>query len=766
MPDINRIVNEYRAFSGDINVEPEERDNEPEVSTAELITIGSDPEFALIAPNGRAVSARDVYDADADDFGYDGNSSTAEIRPKPVNTPKEAVKEIKKILERNKKKYPQAYKYNLQAISKDLSLGGHIHFGHPSLRGGRGNEVVVQLVRNLDYLVALPTLYVERKEDSDYRRKSHSYGRISDYREQAWGFEYRTLPSFIGSRELTSCLFHLSHAVAEDTIQNDLKVKEFVEHESLKYAVNNHALQILKPHLREVFKYHKDLSRYKNDNEYKKEIQKFQRYVRAEKKLLVEEIKSAWKIKFDIKDFWKLEKIESLLDKVTKLLLQMHQEGLGRHTIHRKVSKGSYKDFNCVEIANYVNVAINKLTDKEVLKATPVDMTKIYGLKQDRGNVVRIGYHKHINYKKRKMILGMMWDIANNMPHKTKIDSIKFERWEHNTIGFGRAIRKENVLLAEAMSVVYILLANSELYKTTDKKKQLYTTKHKVVTPIVKNLKNKSVKLPEPVLELKKDKIRLCQPFDLNRSEFEIKNILSDIAPEYGSNMEISSILLRNGVYPLLDKMSRGKVNRKHKKTCIDSPATKLKDMCKVHMAKKLIRIINNSIPAPREGWGVQHRCQACSENFNGDDSRDRCECHLCYNCCENTCHMCFHHQDDCECCHTCENTRDNCTCFYCEGCDTSIPENDGHCDVCERCTECCECYWCESCGNHTHIDSGNWCSDCDSCDSCCDCIHCEGGNHNTTLSERDGGLEWCEGCASCENHCSCETEETEGSTE
>ena len=154
------------------------------------ITIGVDPELALEGKRGALKHANEVFKPEenySSDFGFDGNNSTAEIRSSYSKYPENVVKNLKDILEKNKKKYPEAFQYNMKATSKHLSLGGHIHFGHPLLKDKYRKEAT-ELVRNLDFLLAFPSLYLDDINNRK-RRARAGFGRLGDVRSQSWGIE-------------------------------------------------------------------------------------------------------------------------------------------------------------------------------------------------------------------------------------------------------------------------------------------------------------------------------------------------------------------------------------------------------------------------------------------------------------------------------------------------------------------------------------------------------------------------------------------------
>ena len=674
------------------------------ITAQEIITIGSDPEFAFVSPTdkGRTLDACEVFSPKTEatsidcEFGYDGHNATAEIRPKPQNNPKDAVKEIKALLERNKKLYPQAYKYNLMATNDRLSLGGHIHFGHPLLTQNNPEYVnlIKQITKNLDNLLAFPCIYLENKEDGKRRRQNFNYGHLSDWREQNWGFEYRTLSSFIASRELTNDIFYLGHAIADATINHNFKCKEVTTTEGFDYAFNAQSRDLLRPHLPAIFKQERALPKVKKEADYKKAVEDFIKLVEKEVPIFDTEIKKGWNIDFDISDFWKVDKIETLIEKIAKILITIHT------TTHREQFKetiikfvaGSYKDVSCPEIAKNVNIALNNLLPEEVLKSQAWKKIRVCGLKADKGNKIWLGY-MYMRGKRKKQLLGMLWDIASNFQHTSKITEISSYKPEAraNTIYFGRKIREENLLLPEAMTIVTILLLNKDLYKQTQKKgrkeTKLYVTKNKVIQPFIKHIKkaDKFIAKPPRITSKKILNIDLPFIFDLDQNYDTINKAFRSIDEQDRKDLtEIMAVTAKR--FRKIFK-NRKHCARKCEKTlnygstpivkfCGKCIATFIRQLC----IDNLVYISSSKWHNLFEGVSEARNCSNCENDKPADNFCS--DCGYCWDCCDcDTCEVCGEHNDDCD-------------CWTCQNCDNKFPEDDNEfCHDCERCGSCgCRC--------------------------------------------------------------------------
>lgn len=164
------------------------------------IMLGADPEF-------------DVESLEANDFipaceayrtinynsriGYDGCSSTGEMRPCPFNDPIDLFKDIEKIIKNEMPKLMNPTKFAVYAGSgKHTACGGHIHIS------GLGQRISVSLAKNLDKFCYFPLIEVSNtSRRGSYNRPSvdqHGNVNFDSVRSQPHGgFEYRATPSWI-----------------------------------------------------------------------------------------------------------------------------------------------------------------------------------------------------------------------------------------------------------------------------------------------------------------------------------------------------------------------------------------------------------------------------------------------------------------------------------------------------------------------------------------------------------------------------------------
>lgn len=102
--------------------------------------------------------------------------------------------------------YTEAVNAKPDAAIPFRSAGGHIHFGFlPDLDGEPENilyqKYVSEFVRELDFYLTLPSLFLDTHPDSAKRRQL--YGKPGCFRPKVYGFEFRSLSNFwLGSSKL------------------------------------------------------------------------------------------------------------------------------------------------------------------------------------------------------------------------------------------------------------------------------------------------------------------------------------------------------------------------------------------------------------------------------------------------------------------------------------------------------------------------------------------------------------------------------------
>lgn len=183
-----------------------------ETSGGVAVTLGADPEFALLTPRGRIVSASRFFPT-AGEAGCDSvvvrgvrRWPLAELRPAPAAEPAAVAEEIRRLLTAAARRIagaPLTWRAGAVPV-RGLPLGGHVHMSGAALTGER--------LRALDNAVALPLRLLEPPSASARRPR---FGALGDFRRQSHGgFEYRTPPSWLVSPRLTKGVLALAKVAA------------------------------------------------------------------------------------------------------------------------------------------------------------------------------------------------------------------------------------------------------------------------------------------------------------------------------------------------------------------------------------------------------------------------------------------------------------------------------------------------------------------------------------------------------------------------
>lgn len=160
--------------------------------------IGADPEFLVCSRGPRkSVVVASQYLSREGALGVDnqriqGTTSArpiVEVRPPPAREPHVLVRSLRRLL----KMMPLPLRrrhlgwYAGSGPVAAYSVGGHIHFSGIPLTAG--------LLRAMDVYLAIPVLLLE--DPVKARRRRRRYGGLGEMRLKKWGFEYRTLPSWL-----------------------------------------------------------------------------------------------------------------------------------------------------------------------------------------------------------------------------------------------------------------------------------------------------------------------------------------------------------------------------------------------------------------------------------------------------------------------------------------------------------------------------------------------------------------------------------------
>jgi hypothetical protein len=118
-------------------------------------------------------------------------------------------------------------------------IAGHIHFAEMT--------PTFSLRRKLDAYLALPLVLIE---DAGCRLRRNRYGFLGDVREKEYGFEYRTLPSWLVHPDVTRGLLHLARLVV--TSLNQLHATPHLQLPLIK-AYYRGEKDVLIPYVRKIW---------------------------------------------------------------------------------------------------------------------------------------------------------------------------------------------------------------------------------------------------------------------------------------------------------------------------------------------------------------------------------------------------------------------------------------------------------------------------------------------------------------------------------
>ena len=177
----------------------------PETQKKFPFKLGADPEFNFTIQNRQnsrlradallreffadKPSSNSGYNLSAGNAGWDGNSATGEIRPKPAFSPKELTQNIGSLLGEINKRSPKAIKMSVR--SEMAPVGGHIHFELDTVSKATSRAQMSKVQRILSTFY-LPIMFGEDRSNLLLRTKG-GYGRFSDGRmENGITYEYRS----------------------------------------------------------------------------------------------------------------------------------------------------------------------------------------------------------------------------------------------------------------------------------------------------------------------------------------------------------------------------------------------------------------------------------------------------------------------------------------------------------------------------------------------------------------------------------------------
>ncbi|WP_282935497.1 hypothetical protein [Paenibacillus sp. RC67] len=200
-------------FADAINRFAKELDDETK-QPVEEVTLGADPEFLLLNPQGKVIFASKFMDKEGP-VGCDSIVlpnfrkiyPLAELRPQPSKDVRQMIVNLHRTMQLASRSINDG---TLQWVAggmpvKGFPLGGHVHFS--------GIRLSSELLRVLDNYLALPLILLEDETTGGRKPK---YGFLGDFRRQRHGgFEYRVLPSWMISPTVAKGVLALSKLIAD-----------------------------------------------------------------------------------------------------------------------------------------------------------------------------------------------------------------------------------------------------------------------------------------------------------------------------------------------------------------------------------------------------------------------------------------------------------------------------------------------------------------------------------------------------------------------
>jgi hypothetical protein len=198
------------------------------------IQIGCDPEFLLIKGNTRIDSSVNKVTANGG-IGSDHNGRVGELRPKHGH-PKNVTENICSLIRILKSDLELQRENNVKMIggggggtaymsrSFSESIGGHIHISGLNFDYNQihYNKQFSSTCSKEDKLILALDFFIGRRMTRipGGKRASSNYGKPADVRQQDWGFEYRTPPSWLCEPKLTESTLALAYLIAQIWSEN------------------------------------------------------------------------------------------------------------------------------------------------------------------------------------------------------------------------------------------------------------------------------------------------------------------------------------------------------------------------------------------------------------------------------------------------------------------------------------------------------------------------------------------------------------------
>lgn len=179
--------------------------------------VGADPEFVFEHPDtGKYIHAGLYFESGGSGlFGADGSRRQMELRAYPSRSVLEVVASLAEALQGIYTYEPRTRKLMWRAAPyyKHDGCGGHVHFGRRRRYSYKGERSALDVMAHH----LLSSGVIDYKEHKN-RVEMTGYGEFGDVRRQSYGYEYRTLSTWLGSpQQAFLCLTAMKLAVFEPT---------------------------------------------------------------------------------------------------------------------------------------------------------------------------------------------------------------------------------------------------------------------------------------------------------------------------------------------------------------------------------------------------------------------------------------------------------------------------------------------------------------------------------------------------------------------
>jgi hypothetical protein len=168
-------------------------------------SIGADPEFVFesrdaLGQIGR-VAANDLGLKAGLAWGADNNGRLVELRPQPSRFALSTLTSMWSTLKWLSLLNPTTLQYRWRAGAYFMQdgLGGHIHFGRKRPTRPRESAALDTLAFYMFHANIWDQAEGKQRIRNAQGGGNHGYGRLGDLREQPYGYEYRTMPSWLCS---------------------------------------------------------------------------------------------------------------------------------------------------------------------------------------------------------------------------------------------------------------------------------------------------------------------------------------------------------------------------------------------------------------------------------------------------------------------------------------------------------------------------------------------------------------------------------------